>query len=86
MLSDSPEVTEQLTSGVELDQKSGIFPFKLLMKLDTLRYHSASKQVLFFQNQLNPTLLRVSAFQIRQLGLQALLLSKAISSQANFLI
>lgn len=26
MLSDSPEVTEQLTGRAELDQKSGIFP------------------------------------------------------------
>ena len=26
MLSDLPEVTEQLTGRVELDQKSGIFP------------------------------------------------------------
>ena len=26
MLSDSPEVTEQLTGRVELDQKYGIFP------------------------------------------------------------
>lgn len=56
MLGDSPEVTEQLAGWAELDHTSSIFRSKYLMKLDTLRYHSASKQcTLFFESQLNPT-------------------------------
>lgn len=45
MLSDFPEVTEQLTEGTELDIKSGVFPFKLLMKLGILGYHSAQEKL-----------------------------------------